>query len=294
MSNYFSVDAAFWTDTDVVDDFTPEDKYFYLYLLTSPHGNVSGCYEVSLRQISLEMGYSVDTVERLLKRFTEVHKVIDYSKETKEILIHNWGKHHWTTSDKYIAALGKKISSIKNEVFKSYLEATLDKFIESRGRVWIPYQYGMDTTFLFFKDSIESLETVEGKEDSREVKNRDGGMGEEKGKGETEETSGGVAEEVDSILIGCSPELIRTVYDWLEYKKEKRQGYKDRGLHSLLKTVVKKAGEFGDTAVIGAIEESMGNGYQGILWDRLRKSSYGNKKSKSYMELYGGKIDERV
>ena len=88
--------------------------------------------------------------------------------------------------------------------------------------------------------------------------------------------------------------MISAVYDWLEYKKEKRQAYKDRGLHSLLKTVAKKAGEYGDAAVVGTIEESMGNGYQGILWDRLRKSSYGNKKSKTYMELYGGKIDDRV
>ncbi|MBR1456206.1 MAG: hypothetical protein IJ594_03475, partial [Oscillospiraceae bacterium] len=196
MGTYFSVDAAFWTDTDVVDEFTPEDKYFYLYLLTSPHGNVSGCYEVSLRQISLEMGYSVDTIERLLKRFAEVHKVIDYSKETKEVLIHNWGKHHWTTSDKYIYALGKKISSIKNEVFRSYLEAALDKFIDTHGRVWIPYQYGMDTSFLFFKDNIESIDTIESKEDSGEVKKEDRGMGEEEGKGEKEETSGGVIEEV--------------------------------------------------------------------------------------------------
>ena len=86
MAIYRNVQMSFWTDSKVIDDFTPEDKYFYLYLFTNPHTNLCGCYEISLRQIANETGYNRDTIERLIERFEKFHKVIVYSKENKEIL----------------------------------------------------------------------------------------------------------------------------------------------------------------------------------------------------------------
>lgn len=171
---YFAVDAEFWTDPVVVDNFTPEDKYFYLYLLTSIHGNVAGCFQISTKQMADELGYSKETVEHLIDRFVSVHQMIDYDKENKEILIHKWGRHHWTRSDKYIAAVQKKIAAIKTEKFKNYLTSVLEAFLCSDGidMVWIPYQYGMDTSFLYIKDSIKN-----------DIKERDrGGMGEKERK----------------------------------------------------------------------------------------------------------------
>ena len=32
MARYRNVSTSFWEDNKVVDDFTPEDKYIYLYL----------------------------------------------------------------------------------------------------------------------------------------------------------------------------------------------------------------------------------------------------------------------
>ena len=40
MAVYRSVHLSFWTDNKVEDDFTPEDKYFYIYLLTNPQTNI--------------------------------------------------------------------------------------------------------------------------------------------------------------------------------------------------------------------------------------------------------------
>ena len=34
MAIYRNVQTSFWTDPKVADDFTPEDKFFYLYLFT--------------------------------------------------------------------------------------------------------------------------------------------------------------------------------------------------------------------------------------------------------------------
>ena len=54
MAIYRSIQMSFWTDSKVVDEFTPEDRYFYLYLFTNPHTNLAGCYELSLKQASVE------------------------------------------------------------------------------------------------------------------------------------------------------------------------------------------------------------------------------------------------
>ena len=101
MAIYRTVSMSFWTDSKVIDDFTPEDKYFYLYLFTNPHTNLAGCYEISIKQIASETGYSRETVDNLIKRLETVHDVLRYSSKTKEILLLNWHKYNWTSSEKF-------------------------------------------------------------------------------------------------------------------------------------------------------------------------------------------------
>lgn len=176
MAGYFTVDVSFWTDSDVTENFTPEDKYFYLYLLTCPYANISGCYENSLKQMAYDTGYSRETVERLIDRFVNVHKVIDYSSENKEILVCNWGKYHWTTSSKYITALKRRIEDIKTKKFRDYLTNSLKIFQENGGKrtEWIPYQYGMHTSssvtssFTYTSPDKEIEIGVQGEEEEQE------------------------------------------------------------------------------------------------------------------------------
>lgn len=135
MALYRNVQLSFWSDTKVVDDFTPEDKYFYLYLLTNPQSTISGCYEISIKQASNDLGYNKDTIENLIKRFSEVHEVVRYNKKTKEILILNWSKYNWTKSPKIEAAIKADISKIKCEEFREYLYNALygdewEEFVE--------------------------------------------------------------------------------------------------------------------------------------------------------------------
>ena len=150
MALYRTVAISFWTDSKVVDDFTPEDKYFFLYLFTNPHTNLAGCYEVSVRQMANETGYSVETIERLLYRFSNVHKVAYYSKDTKEIMLLNWYKYNWTKSDKYRKPLGDCIAKIKNQTFRDYLQKIYDG--EGCG-------YGIDTICIDTKYGIDTSNT---------------------------------------------------------------------------------------------------------------------------------------
>ena len=120
MAGYRNLSISFWTDSKVDDDFTPEDKYFYLYLLTNPHTSICGCYEISMKQMERETGYNADTVKRLIQRMQETHNVIRYSSETKEVLLLNWWKYNWSSSQKVKNAVVSVAEHIKNEPFKRY------------------------------------------------------------------------------------------------------------------------------------------------------------------------------
>ena len=134
MATYRTIYLSFWTDAKVDDDFTPEDKYFFLYLLTNPHTNICGCYEVTPKQMARETGYNEDSVKRLLDRMEKVHGVIKYDSETKEVLIPNWGKYNWHNSPKTMAGAEKVAQHIKSEAFKQSVVDTLS----------IGYGYPMD------------------------------------------------------------------------------------------------------------------------------------------------------
>ena len=141
MAIYRTINLSFWTDSKVDDDFTPEDKYFYLYLLTNPQTNICGCYEVSIKQISNQTGYNKDTIERLIKRFEEVHHVIEYSKSTKEILMLNWHRYNWNKSPKMIAAIESVAKYIKSKKFRDYIFQLVDDLKNDRVS-----RYPMDTS----------------------------------------------------------------------------------------------------------------------------------------------------
>ena len=65
MAIFRNVNMSFWTDTKVTDDYTPEDKYFMLYALTNNYTNIIGCYEISIKQMSNDLGYTKDVIENL-------------------------------------------------------------------------------------------------------------------------------------------------------------------------------------------------------------------------------------
>ena len=146
MAYYRQVYTTFWTDSKVEDDFTPEDKYFYLYLLTNVHTNLCGCYEISKKQMSNDTGYTVDVVERLLSRMINTHAVIRYSEQTKEVLLLNWHKYNWSKSDKLLKGVAKEIEHIKSRDFQKILLDLLAQYGYDTDTVSIGYTYPMDTS----------------------------------------------------------------------------------------------------------------------------------------------------
>lgn len=142
MAIYRNISMSFWSDTKVVDNFSPEDKFFMLYCLTNTYTNLCGCYEISIKQMSRDTGYNEETIRTLLKRFTEEYKVIQYNEENKELFIKNWNKYNWTKSSKLDKPLLEDIKKIKTKEFKEQISEIYNK----RDTVSIPYIYPMDTT----------------------------------------------------------------------------------------------------------------------------------------------------
>ena len=242
MAIYRNVSISFWSDSKVIDDFTPEDKYFYLYLFTNPHTNLCGCYEISIKQMAGEMGYSRDTCERLIERFVSVHNVIRYSKKTKEVLLLNWHKYNWTASEKFRKALIKEIARIKEEGFRGYLEAVLKN--PDADTVSIPYQYGTDTT-VTVTDTVTVSDTVSVK----------GGMG---GKEIIQNSS-------------CSLPVKEKLIEFLQYREEIKKPYPESSLRILVKETFQQEQRHDTDAIVKLIEESIRNGWQGIFFDRLER-----------------------
>lgn len=84
---------------------------------------------------------------------------------------------------------------------------------------------------------------------------------------------------------GMSPMLADKMREWMRYKMEKKDAYKEQGMKALLKKVSDKARTYGDIAVCNLIDDCMASNWKGIIWDKLASG-----KGKSY----GERIDSRV
>lgn len=126
MAVYRQVMLSFWTDSFIDDNFSAEDKYFYLYILTNTHTTLCGCYEVSEQRMGKEMGLSTDSVMAIIERFSKTFDLIRYNHSTKEILILKWSKYNWNASPRFRVAVENELEKIKDPSFKEYLLRLLD------------------------------------------------------------------------------------------------------------------------------------------------------------------------
>jgi hypothetical protein len=123
MAVYRQIHISFWQDPFVLT-LTPEEKYFYLYLMTNSKTSQCGVYELPKQVIVFETGYNLDTVDKLLGKFTDYEK-IQYSLKTKEIFLLNWLKYNFSKSPKVFNCITSEINSIKEFNFKKELKNTV-------------------------------------------------------------------------------------------------------------------------------------------------------------------------
>lgn len=110
------VDVSFWTDEKTLELFSPEDKYFMLYLLTNPHTTQLGIYKYNVSLMAFELGYSKESVSVLLDRFETKYKIIYRSNITNELAIKNYLRYSIIKGGKPVEdLLNKEIGNIKDK-----------------------------------------------------------------------------------------------------------------------------------------------------------------------------------
>ena len=119
MAIFRKVHVTFWKD-NFIETLTPEQRYFYLYLITNGNTTQCGIYEISIRQMCFDTGYNKETVLDLLKSFTELGK-IKFSDATNEIALKNWAKYNDSTSPKVKSCVKKELKNVKDRTLIEYV-----------------------------------------------------------------------------------------------------------------------------------------------------------------------------
>ncbi|PHA00916.1 replication protein [Bacillus pseudomycoides] len=139
MAVYRQVQVSFWQDAKVIEEMTPEDKLFNLYLLTNPRTTQIGVYQITKKQMAFDLGYSMESINSLLDRFEKHHKLVKYNPETRELAIINWGKYNLNRGGKPIedcirkeldgisdvSLVGLVAQKVKNDKIRSIFEEFL-------------------------------------------------------------------------------------------------------------------------------------------------------------------------
>lgn len=113
------VDTEFWED-DKVESMTPEEKYFWLYLLTNPYTKQLGIYKITKKQMSFQLGYDIETVSKLLERFEDTYGLIKYMDG--EVAIKNFLRHS-------ILKGGKPVEDCLNADIKNVKHRSLVRWV---------------------------------------------------------------------------------------------------------------------------------------------------------------------
>jgi len=122
MAVFRKIHTSFWSDS-FTSELERDKKLFYLYILTNERTSQCGIYEITKKQISYDLGYSIDTVSKLLKEFEKLGK-IKYNECTKEVAIKNWLKYNGSTSPKVQSCIGKELKLIKDTLLIQYINST--------------------------------------------------------------------------------------------------------------------------------------------------------------------------
>jgi len=121
MAIFRKIHTSFWSDS-FVSDLDKDKKLFYIYLLTNERTKQCGVYEITKKQIAYDLGYSIDTVSKLIQYFIKTKK-IKYNEETKELAIGNWLKYNNSTSIKVQTCINNEFLKVKDRVLIEYVKS---------------------------------------------------------------------------------------------------------------------------------------------------------------------------
>lgn len=126
MEVFTKVERGYWQDEFILE-LTPEQKFFYLYLMTNNKVNTLGAYVFPLTMSTVELGYNKETVLKLLDHFAQVGKII-WDETTKEVFLLNWPKRNWNRKTATLRALKTDFDALKSPMLREKISALLSAF----------------------------------------------------------------------------------------------------------------------------------------------------------------------
>ena len=77
--------------------------------------------------------------------------------------------------------------------------------------------------------------------------------------------------------------IYNKIIEWLKYKQERKELYKETGLNSLLKQIENNIDKYGEDVIINLISECMANNYKGIIFEKLEKIKQESKCNPNWL-----------
>lgn len=202
MAVYRNVQVNFWQDEFILD-LTPEERYFYIYLLTGTKTKQCGIYILPKRLAELETGYSMETVEKLLNRFVEYGKIL-YDAETKEIFIINWLHYNPIFNANIEKCVLRELKTVKS---KEFLHKFLRKCLEEECKIPLLLQYfGMPEEEI---SSNSQQEITQEKDDTEEVERE-----------EDATTHSDIYKFYEQNISSLSPYIVKELKGWMQRVSE--------------------------------------------------------------------------
>jgi hypothetical protein len=85
-----TINTHMWSD-DWFESLSRDEKYLWVYLLTNPHTNMLGVYELTVKRMSFDTGLTIEAIQKAFKGFETVSKAFLISG--KYVYLVNWIKN---------------------------------------------------------------------------------------------------------------------------------------------------------------------------------------------------------
>ena len=122
---YTRIKSKFWTD-EKVKKWDSDTKFLALYLLTSPHKNMLGCYVLSKLYICADLEWDM---KRLGKPFTKLldQGFINYDDDNELILLTNFLKHNPLENGNQVKAAISLLSELPHSPSVNNVEHSVEQ-----------------------------------------------------------------------------------------------------------------------------------------------------------------------
>ena len=163
MAIFRKIHTSFWSDS-FVSELDNDHKLFYIYLMTNERTKQCGVYEITKKQISFDLGYSMDRVSKLLTYFISKNK-IRYNEKTNEIALGNWLKYNSSTSPLVQKCINKEFTLVKDTLLIEYVksmdtqsqeEQEEEQEKEKEKKVNTPVKISFDKSLIFDKNEFKN------------------------------------------------------------------------------------------------------------------------------------------